>query len=126
MFNLLSMASGSKRVTTGGFFSRRNKCLVVTLMVTMGVLVLFINAGIFTAAPVYTGEPCKLDSIKVQKYIDKKKFAGNWYAAFTKGSNNPLLSSLLEFSDVKINFVYHDDANYTIRSGKHKAIFALH
>lgn len=116
------MSPGPKRVTTSGFFSRRNKCLVVTLVLTAGLLVLFMSAGMFTATPVYTGELCKLEDVKVQKYIDKKKLAGNWYAAFTKGSNNPMLATLLEFSDVKVNFVYNDDNNYTIRSGMYYVI----
>ena len=111
------MTSTTMRSAAASFFSRRNKCLVVTLMGTLGMLVLFINTGIFTPAPVYTGELCKLDEIKVMKNVDKKKFAGDWYAAFTKGSTNPLLSSILDFSDVKINFVIKDEKDYEVRSG---------
>lgn len=123
------LGTKSKRLGGGGgnvgCFSRRNKCLVVTLTLTIAALVMLMNAGLFAAPPVYTGSLCKVEDIKLQKDFDKKKFAGSWYGASTKGSSNPFLASLLEFSDVKVNFVIKDDNNYDVKSGENFIVSVL-
>ena len=98
-------------------FSRRNKCLFIALFTTVLFIILLLNVGVFTSAPTYTGELCKLDEIQVQGGFDKKKFSGNWYATFTKGLDNSLLATLLDFYDVKMNFILRDDGEFDIKSG---------
>ncbi|WAR10028.1 PURP-like protein [Mya arenaria] len=100
----------------GGIFSRRNKCLVVTLIFTIALLIFLMNAGLFSNVSSYTGELCKVDDIPLQKNLNKKKFSGNWFVSNIKGLDNKLLATMMDFSDVKINFVYKDENNYDIRS----------
>ncbi|KAL4216893.1 DNA-binding proteins Bright/BRCAA1/RBP1 and proteins containing BRIGHT domain [Mactra antiquata] len=98
------------------FFSRRNKCLVFSLILAAVIILLMLNSDVLKSAPKYTGELCKLDDIELQKNFDKKKFAGNWYGAYTKGLDSGLLASVLQFYDVKINFIPQDDGNYLVKS----------
>lgn len=100
------------------FFTRRNKCLVFSLALTAVVILWMLNSDALKSAPKYTGELCKLEDIELQHNFDKKKFAGSWYGAYTKGLDSGLLASLLQFYDVKVNFETQDDGNYKIKSGK--------
>ncbi|KAH3770742.1 hypothetical protein DPMN_172035 [Dreissena polymorpha] len=100
----------------GGVCSRRNKCLVFTLFLTVGALIMLINAGMFSSNVGFTGGVCNLDDIPLQQNFDKKKFAGNWYATQTKGMENKLLATLLDFYDVKVNFILKNDDQYDVKS----------
>ncbi|XP_053385471.1 purpurin-like [Mercenaria mercenaria] len=102
--------------TSGTIFSRRNKCLFLAIFSTVLFFILLLNIGVFSSVPTYTGELCKLDEIQVQGSFDRKKFAGNWYATFTKGLDNSLLANLLDFYDVKTNFILRDNGDFDIKS----------
>ena len=98
------------------FFTRRNKCLVISIFGTSILILLFMNSGIFSSST-SRGNLCKLSDIEVQEDFDKSRFAGSWYGAYTKGMTNSLVSKLLEFYDVKIKFILKDDGNFDIISG---------
>lgn len=102
----------------GTIFTRRNKCLIVILFVTVLFFIFLLNIGVFSSVPSYTGDLCKLDEIPVQDGFDKKKFSGNWYVTYTKALESSLLATLMDFYDVKINFVHNDGGAFDIKSGK--------
>lgn len=113
------MATTSSRmgILSGIMCSRRNKCLIATLLITCVFIILILNANLFNKEEaINTDNICKLDEIELQKNFDKAKFAGNWYVTFTKGLDSSLLASLLEFYDVKVNFVLEENGQFGIKS----------
>jgi len=116
-FTDVKMTSPAGKRSNGGFVSRRKKCIVVSLFVSIAFFLLLINAGLFSSTGSYTGELCHLEDIPLQRSFDRKKFAGAWFGSMTKGLDNKLLASLLDFYDVKMNFVYKDEKEYGVKSG---------
>lgn len=112
------MATPKRFQMTGTIISRRNKCLILTLTLTIGFIILFLNAGVLVTVDdyEYTGELCKLKDIPLQKDFDKKKFSGNWFAGSIKGPENAVIAKLLQFYDVKVNFTLDENGDFLVKS----------
>jgi len=108
------MAGTSSRGAS--LLTRRNKYVMVSLVGVLVCLIMLMNAGLFSSGPVYSGELCKVDDVEVQEDFDRAKFAGSWYGTYTKGMDNSLMATLLEFADVKVNFILKENGNYDLRS----------